>query len=88
MTHTQPFRFSPQPTTDALELAISRLINASKSEFLLAMEQLPKEKRRELVVKLILAASFAEKVEIMRLLPLEETGELAIAIAQVWQEED
>lgn len=88
MTHTRPFRSSFQPTIDTLELATATLINASQSELLLAIEQLPKEKRRELIVKLILAANFAEKVEIMKLLPLEEMGELAQAIAQVWQEED
>ena len=88
MTHTRPFRSSLQLTTDTLELAISRLINASQPEFLAILKQLPKETRRELVVKVILDASFAEKIEIMRGLPLEETGELAQAIALVWQEED
>ena len=88
MTHTQPFLSGSQSITDALELATATLISANQSEFLQAMEQLPKEKRRELVVRLILAASLAEKVEIMRLLSLEDMGELAQAIGQVWQEGD
>ncbi len=88
MSQTQPILNQDQQKSSLLELAIANLTNASRSEFIEAIQQLPAEKRPELVVNENLSSSFADKVEILRQMPLEETGEITQAIAQVWQEAD
>ncbi len=54
------------------------------SGFIVAIQQLPAEKRQKLVVNKILNSSFAEKVEILKLWPLEETGEITQAMSDIF----
>lgn len=88
MSQTKPLSSPSQQDSISLQLALAMLGNASREEFSEAMEQLPKEKRREMAIALLVNADFAEKIEVFKQLSLEQMGEITMAIAQVWQEGD
>lgn len=88
MSQTKSFLPSTQQNCVALDLAIATLTNASRTEFLKVIEQLPTEKRQAMAIALLRSFDLAEKTEIFKQLSLEQTGEVTMAIAQVWQERD
>lgn len=88
MSQTKSFPPSAQQNHVSLDLIISTLINASRSELLEVIEKLPTEKKQAMAIALLRSSDLAEKTEIFEQLSLEQTGEVTMAIAQVWQEGD
>ena len=88
MSQAKPLSRESQQNNIALEDAIATLANASRSELLEVIKQIPPEKRQGMAIALMTESSLEEKVKIFKQVPLETTGEIARAIAQVWQESD
>ena len=88
MSQTKSFLPSTQQNCVALDLAITTLANASRSELVEVIKQLPTEKRQTMAIALLRSSNLGEKTEIFKQLSLEQTGELTMAIAKVLQEAD